>query len=198
MELKKRLKMYFRALLCQFGKVDTDKGGLFWDNDQILRVGDLVYKEERDGDGEADYEKAEDGEYRADDGRIIVVEDGVVKEIKEGSEPPADDIKGAATDPADKAADDPDDKGDDKKPDDDARIADVEKRLSEMMKGVDELINKLADTESRIADLEDKVAKLDKEPADKPADDPDDKGDDPRMTALAALAARRAAALKKK
>lgn len=195
MDIKKRLKIYFRSLLCQFGKVNTDKGGLFWDNDQILRVGDLVYKEERDGDGEADYEKAEDGEYKANDGRIIVVEDGVVKEIKEGTQPVADEFKAAATDPADKAADNSDDKGDDKS-DDDSRIANVEKRLSEMMKGVEELINKGADYEGRISELEEKVAKLDKEPADDAADEPDDK-DDPRMAALAALAARRAAAIKK-
>ena len=57
----------------------TDKGILAWDGDDDLKVGDQVYIE----DAEGNRTPAEDGDYKTDDNKIIVVADGKVSEIKD-------------------------------------------------------------------------------------------------------------------
>lgn len=60
--------------------VQTDKGKLEWDNeDEDLKAGDAVYITDEDGNRNP----APDGDYTTEDGKVIVVVDGKVSEIKD-------------------------------------------------------------------------------------------------------------------
>lgn len=77
-----RLNRFKAALLkafAEFANVTTDKGILAWDGDDDLKVGDQVYIE----DAEGNRTPAEDGDYKTDDNKTIVVADGKVSEIKD-------------------------------------------------------------------------------------------------------------------
>ena len=60
--------------------VQTDKGKLEWDNeDENLKAGDDVFITDEDGNRKP----APDGDYTTEDGKVIVVVDGKVSEIKD-------------------------------------------------------------------------------------------------------------------
>lgn len=65
--------------LSSFASVTTDKGVLAWDGDEDLKAGDRVYIEDADGNRA----EAADGDYTTEDGKIIVVENGAVSEIRD-------------------------------------------------------------------------------------------------------------------
>lgn len=79
---KKSFKMFFRSLLTKLGEVKTDKAVLTYDGDGELEVGMEVFVE-TEADDTIEYMHPEDGEYMTEDGRIIVIKDGFVEEIKE-------------------------------------------------------------------------------------------------------------------
>ena len=56
----------------------TDKGELFWEGEEDLKAGDEVFVE-----NEGERQPAPDGEYATEDGKVIVVVDGKVAEIKD-------------------------------------------------------------------------------------------------------------------
>ena len=58
---------------------ETDKGVLEWDGEDDLKTGDAVYVR----DDEGNRVSAPDGDYRTEDGKVIVVVDGAVAEIKD-------------------------------------------------------------------------------------------------------------------
>lgn len=61
------------------GSVETDKGTLYWVGEADLQIGDeLFYNTENE-----EAVKVEDGEYKLEDGTVIVVTDGLVSEIRE-------------------------------------------------------------------------------------------------------------------
>lgn len=66
-------------MLSSFASVTTDKGVLAWDGDEDLKAGDRVYIEDADGERTA----AADGDYTTEDGKVIVVADGAVSEIRD-------------------------------------------------------------------------------------------------------------------
>ena len=76
-----KLKKLFAALTAylQMGNVTTDKGVLAWDGEDDLKAGDAVYILDQEGERH----DAEDGDYRTDDNKVIVVVDGKVSEIKD-------------------------------------------------------------------------------------------------------------------
>ena len=76
-----KLKKLFAALTAylQMGNVTTDKGVLAWDGEEDLKAGDSVYLVDQEGERH----DAEDGEYRTDDNKVIVVVDGKVAEIRD-------------------------------------------------------------------------------------------------------------------
>ena len=76
-----KLKKLFAALTAylQMGNVTTDKGVLAWDGEDDLKAGDAVYILDQEGERH----DAEDGEYRTDDNKVIVVVDGKVAEIRD-------------------------------------------------------------------------------------------------------------------
>ena len=61
--------------------VATDKGNLEWDGEDDLKAGDAVYITDEEGNRNA----APDGDYTTEDGKVIVVVDGKVAEIKDAS-----------------------------------------------------------------------------------------------------------------
>jgi hypothetical protein len=56
----------------------TDNGELFWEGDEDLKAGDEVFVET-----EGERQPAPDGEYATEDGKVIVVVDGKVAEIRD-------------------------------------------------------------------------------------------------------------------
>ena len=62
-----------------FGSKSTDKGNLIWEGEEDLAAGDEVFTEDEEGNRTP----AADGEYRTEDGKIIVVVDGKVSEIRD-------------------------------------------------------------------------------------------------------------------
>ena len=79
MSKKKKLFQALARLLQGFGNVTTDRGILSWDGDEDLKAGDSVYVEDSDGNRTT----PEDGDYKTDDNKVIVVVDGKVAEIKD-------------------------------------------------------------------------------------------------------------------
>lgn len=75
----KRLKAALAKAFAALGNVTTDKGVLAWDGDEDLKAGDSVYVE----DAEGNRTPAEDGDYKTEDGKTIVVVGGQVSEIKD-------------------------------------------------------------------------------------------------------------------
>ena len=63
----------------EMASVSTDKGELHWDGDADLKEGDAVFTIGEDGEKTP----AEDGEYKTEDGKTIVVKEGVVAQIKD-------------------------------------------------------------------------------------------------------------------
>lgn len=64
----------------EFGNVTTDRGILSWDGEEDLKEGDPVYVM----DSEGNRTPAEDGEWKTEDNKVIVVVDSTVAEIKDG------------------------------------------------------------------------------------------------------------------
>lgn len=147
MDVKKLLTL--KKALLQFAEVVTDKGTLTIDGE--LAVGVDVYV----GD-----EVAADGEYVLEDGRIVVVTEGKVSEIKEAepAEPtePAEPVANAeptepATEPTEPAYDE------------------KQAVINDLTEKVAELEAELIEKENKITELEAKLAELGK-PVDQPLD----------------------------
>lgn len=159
-----KLKIALQKMLAEtFAQVSTNKGILAWDGDaEMPEVGDAVYSFDEDGNQIS----VEDGEYKLDDGTIIVVENGKVAEIRDPEKSNAEsEGEGESQEdaPADSGEDVPDGEQEaeedvpapeaEEEPVDerDARIAELEARIAELMAENEEL-------RARIAELEGKPA----------------------------------------
>lgn len=168
-----KLKIALQKMLAEtFAQVSTNKGILAWDGDaEMPEVGDSVYSFDEEGNQIS----VEDGEYKLDDGTIIVVENGKVAEIRDPEKSNAEsEGEGESQEdaPADGGEDVPDGDGGEGAPDGeqeaeedvpapeaeeepvderDARIAELEARIAELMAENEEL-------RARIAELEGKPA----------------------------------------
>ena len=158
-----KLKDSIKALLLQFSEVETDKGILTWEADGEIMVGYAVYM---------DGEPAADGEYVAE-GIIVVVENGIVKEIKP-VEAPAEDPAPAAEpempvepEPA-QAAEEPAPVAEPEMPVEPAPVVVVEDDEDMRIK---ELEDRIAKLESDMAELIAKVAEIAVAPAAAPVED---------------------------
>lgn len=78
MDKFQKVKLTLQKLLLQFGEVSTDKGLLEYTGEELV-VGAEVF---------IDGEPAPDGEYKIAEGKVIVVADGKVAEIKEPAPEP--------------------------------------------------------------------------------------------------------------
>ena len=159
-----KIKEMLKSILVQLGEVNTDRGILTYDGELAKGV------EVKNEDGS----KPADGEYKLEDGKVIVVKDGFVDEVKEAEEKPKekeDKPKGKEEKPAEmvdeKPADEkPQENPADKKPEDgaDAKPNDVE----ELKKLVDEHTALLTELNDRLKALEDLVKELNETPAVEP------------------------------
>ena len=147
MDVKKLLTL--KKALLQFAEVVTDKGTLTIDGE--LAVGVDVYI----GD-----EVAADGEYVLEDGRIVVVVEGKVSEIKEAepAEPtePAEPVANAEpTEPTNEPTE--------------PAYDEKQAVINELTAKVADLEAELIEKENKITELEAKLAELEK-PVDQPLD----------------------------
>lgn len=90
----KKLKAMLAQALMELGNVTTDKGILVWDGDDDLKAGDAVFFEDADGNRTT----PEDGDYKTEDGKVIVVVEGKVSEIRDDAAQVADQFGSKATD----------------------------------------------------------------------------------------------------
>lgn len=153
-----RIKAILRSLLVEMGEVATSKGILVWNGEEDLKAGDAVKRLNEAGE-EID---AEDGEYRTEDKKVIIVKDGKVEEIKddeaEVAEEPQPQPQSEKT--AEETPIDVEPKTEDER---DLRISQLEAEIAEKTAEIDEKTAEIEALKARIAELEN-------EPADKSAE----------------------------
>jgi hypothetical protein len=115
--------------------VATDKGSLEWDGEDDLKAGDEVFIKDEEGNRTA----APDGDYTTEDGKVIVVVDGKVAEIKDASAEvaPQEEDELARTREAKDAAE--------------AKVAGLEAKVAELEAEVESLKAKLTEAQRKPA-----------------------------------------------
>ena len=153
-----KIKEMLKSILVQLGEVTTDKGILTYDGDLAPGV------EVKNEDGS----KPADGEYKLEDGKIIVVKDGFVDEVKEAEEKPKkeDKPKGKEEKPAEMADEKTEEKPADEKPQE--KTDEKPNEVEELKKLVDEHTALLKELGDRLKALEDLVKELNETPAVEP------------------------------
>lgn len=165
MKLEK-IKTILRSLLVEveMGEVATDKGILVWNGEEDLKAGDAVKMLDTETQSEVD---AEDGEYRTEDRKVIIVKDGKVEEIKDDEAEVADTTKVVEDEAKGEENAEETPRAEEEKPktedERDARIAELEAEIAEKKAEIDEKAAEIDVLKARIAELEN-------EPADKSAE----------------------------
>lgn len=148
-----KIKVMLQQMLATFNQVTTDKGILRYDGEEI-EVGASV----RLVDEEGNESPVEDGNYYLgdEDGRTLVIEGGVIKEIIEKEEEPAtivdteeesveEEVVEQIVEEIKEVAEDVEEDAEEEKPEDAAqRIADLEALIEELKTRIAELENKPA------------------------------------------------------
>lgn len=164
-----RIKLELSKLIASFSEIATDGATLYWTSDEEIAVGLEVYVvDENDV-----YVEAPDGEYRLDDGRVVVVANGVVAEIRDNNEDTAtaDAEEAAAEDNAVAAEDNEavvdeneavvESPSGEEEPVPDA-IEELRKEVNELYEIVQRVIEKVADIENRVSETDSVVEKMSK------------------------------------
>ena len=122
----KEIKFSLKKVLANFGQVETDKGVLEFVGEEMT-VGSEVY---------INSDIAPDGEYLTPDGKTIVVESGLIKEIKEPvTEEMQDETVGFQ-----------------------AELDEIKTQLASLVEIVDELASRLEELEAKLAEPVEKPA----------------------------------------
>lgn len=122
----KEIKFSLKKVLANFGQVETDKGVLEFVGEEMA-VGSEVY---------INSEIAPDGEYLTPDGKTVVVESGLIKEIKEPvTEEMQDETVGFQ-----------------------AELDEIKTQLASLVEIVDELATRLEEIEAKLAEPVEKPA----------------------------------------
>lgn len=122
----KEIKFSLKKVLANFGQVETDKGVLEFVGEEMT-VGSEVY---------INSDIAPDGEYLTPDGKTIVVESGLIKEIKEPvAEEMQDETVGFQ-----------------------AELDEIKAQLASLVEIVDELASRLEELEAKLAEPVEKPA----------------------------------------
>ena len=122
----KEIKFSLKKVLANFGQVETDKGVLEFVGEEMT-VGSEVY---------INSDIAPDGEYLTPDGKTIVVESGLIKEIKEPvTEEMQDETVGFQ-----------------------AELDEIKAQLASLVEIVDELASRLEEIETKLAEPVEKPA----------------------------------------
>lgn len=122
----KEIKFSLKKVLANFGQVETDKGVLEFVGEEMA-VGSEVY---------INGEIAPDGEYLTPDGKTVIVESGLIKEIKE---PVTEEMQ-------------------DETVDFQAEIDEIKSQLASLVEIVDELATRLEEIEAKLAEPVEKPA----------------------------------------
>ena len=122
----KEIKFSLKKVLANFGQVETDKGVLEFVGEEMT-VGSEVY---------INNDIAPDGEYLTPDGKTIVVESGLIKEIKE---PVAEEMQDEAVGFQ-------------------AELDEIKSQLASLVEIVDELASRLEELEAKLAEPVEKPA----------------------------------------
>ena len=123
----KEIKFSLRKVLANFGQVETDKGVLEFVGEEMT-VGSEVY---------INSEIAPDGEYLTPDGKTVVVEAGLIKEIKEP-------VTEEPVEMQDESLQ--------------AEIDEIKAQLASLVEIVDELASRLEEIETKLAEPVEKPA----------------------------------------
>ena len=123
----KEIKFSLKKVLANFGQVETDKGVLEFVGEEMT-VGSEVY---------INSEIAPDGEYLTPDGKTVVVEAGLIKEIKEP-------VTEEPVEMQDEALQ--------------AELDEIKAQLASLVEIVDELASRLEELETKLAEPVEKPA----------------------------------------
>ena len=128
-------------LVMRFAEVKTDKGSLIYDGELAVDIEVMVEDEE------GNVVAAPDGEYNLEDGRVVVVKDGKVAEIKEApvTEETIEEVLAEET-PA--------------KDEKDLRIEELEGLLKDRDAIIEELNAKIKDLESKLNEPAEKALEM--------------------------------------
>lgn len=174
MKISSKLKLVLKSILSlQLGEIKVNDGiVLYWDSSEDLKEGDEVFVK-----GEEDeFVPAPDAEYRTEDGKVIVVEGGIVTSISDPEaevapvEETVEEVEETPEEPP--LADDPEDETEEGASIED-RVAALEERLSAILEGLNEIVNGIANLESRMEEVEGKLAKVEAPAADPINDEPE-------------------------
>lgn len=157
-----KIKEMLQTMLMQFSQLSTDKGLISWDGDgELPAVGDSIVVIDEEGNEV----KAESGEYRADNGNIIVIEDGVVTEVREEEKPVEEPVEKPVEKPVEESMAEPE-----PKPQEEPIVVPV------IDPDIDEEDVKIAELEAKVKELETeneqlraKIKELEEKPVVKPA-----------------------------
>lgn len=171
MKITNKLKVMLKHMLSvRLGEVATDNGTLYWDGEGDLEQGMEVFIKEDD-----EFIAAPDGSYKLEDGKTVIVVDGVVSEIQDpeaevAPEEPAQEPEQMAEEPAEEPA--PADEPENNEPEAslEDRVAALEAKNEEFISAMNEIVNALAALEGRLAEVEAKLASVEA-PAAAPVDE---------------------------
>ena len=160
------IKAKLAAILAQMSVVKTDKAVLEYDGED-LKAGMGVYVSNENGERTP----AEDGEYTTEDGKVIVVKDGMVESITD----PIAEVDGADEEPVEetpveepKAEELEEPVAEEPKETTEDAIAKIREEINELYKLVDSILDKIGETRDE-ADA--RFKKLEQMSAAKPAEE---------------------------
>ena len=149
-----KIKEMLQTMLMQFSQLSTDKGLISWDGDgELPSVGDSIVIIDEEGNEV----KAESGEYRADNGNIIVIEDGVVTEVREEEKPVEEPVEEPMAEPEPKPQEEP------------IAVPVIDPDIDEEDVKIAELEAKVKELETENEQLRAKIKELEEKPAVEPA-----------------------------
>lgn len=143
-----KIKEMLQTMLMQFSQLSTDKGLISWDGDgELPAVGDSIVVIDEEGNEV----KAESGEYRADNGNIIVIEDGVVTEVREEEKPVEEPVEEPMAEPEPQPQEEPivEPVIDPDIDEEDAKIAELEAKVKELETENEQLRAKIKELEEK-------------------------------------------------
>lgn len=159
-----KLKRALMNLIMEFNNLMTDKANLYWNEEADIQEGYAVFV-----DGEGDEKiPAPDGEYIAED-KVIVVENGAVKEIKP-VEKPVDEPAPKPEEPEAPAEPEPESVQAENEPESEPE-PEPEPEVDEKEMKIKELEDRIAELETKIEDLIAKVAEIQTAPAVPPVEE---------------------------
>ena len=157
-----KIKEMLQTMLMQFSQLSTDKGLISWDGDgELPAVGDSIVIIDEEGNEV----KAESGEYRTDNGNIIVIEDGVVTEVREEEKP----VEEPVEKPVEEAVEEPMAEPEPKPQEEAIAVPVIDPDIDEENVKIAELEAKVKELETENEQLRAKIKELEEKPAVKPA-----------------------------